>query len=252
MVFNEVELMKIFKVLMVVMFATVAHAQQSQEFDVKHSWDNAEVHIPGKWFPTNVNNVKIDRPMPVVIYLHGCTGISDHDRRWANQLKKQGYVVVMPNSLSIPGRVQNCDPSSKTTSMRKVPVNKLRPLEAQYAVEQAMSKSWVDKNNIFLMGHSEGGVGVTLVQTDKIKGVVVSGYPCSVGVWLDASIPILAIGWSRDDWFKDRHNYRQCDRYWGLRNNSKLKVLDGTDHNTAENKEFQNAVFDFLNNLKVN
>jgi dienelactone hydrolase len=246
--------MKALKIL--VIFMAVIHgqsqAQQSNDFDVKYSWERAEVHVPGKWLSTNVDNVNVEQPTPIVIYLHGCTGISDHDRRWALQLKKQGFIVVMPNSLSIPGRVQNCDPNSKTTTMRRVPVNRLRPQEALYAVEQVLNKQWADNSNIFLMGHSEGGVGVTLAETNKVKGVIVSGYPCSVGVLTDKSIPILAIGWSRDDWFKNRYNYRQCDSHWGLRDNSSVKILDGTDHNTVENKVFRDDVFNFLNNLKNN
>jgi hypothetical protein len=41
------------------------------------------VFVPGSFFTTTPNNVKVNKPLPVVIYLHGCTGINpDHQVAW--------------------------------------------------------------------------------------------------------------------------------------------------------------------------
>jgi dienelactone hydrolase len=239
-----------FKKLIIVSFLmSVQVNAQTQNYDVKHSWDNAEVHVPGKWFSKSVNNINHDIPLPTVIYLHGCAGISDPDRMWAGILKQNGFIVVMPDSFSIPGREKNCDLATKNTNLRKVPTAILRPKEAEYAIEQILKLPWVDKNNIFLMGHSEGGMGVSRTITDKVKGIVVSGFPCATGIWADAKIPVLAIGWSHDEWFKDRFNYKQCDSFWGERKNSSVFIINGTSHRTADVKEFNQVVISFLKRL---
>ena len=119
-------------------FATAAaNAMMVQGFDVSKAWDSAVVYVPSNFLPKRVIDVKADAPQPVVILLHGCGGIDVHDRRWAENLKSQGFIVVMPDSLAIPGRSKNCDSTTHTTNMGKIPVQDLPPPCCTKEMEQS-------------------------------------------------------------------------------------------------------------------
>ena len=44
--------------------------------DVEKSWEDAVVYVPGKTFTTSVSKIIVDKPLPVVLYLHGCARAS--------------------------------------------------------------------------------------------------------------------------------------------------------------------------------
>lgn len=174
-------------------------------------------------------DVKVDAAQPVVIFLHGCGGIDEHERRWSEYLKSQGFIVVLPDSQAIPGRSKNCDATTHTTNMGKIPVRELRPAEAKYAMARVREQTWADQDNIFLMGHSEGGMGAYLTPELGFKGVIVSGFICSIsgGLRAQSATPVLANNWELDPWFvRPEAPYLQCaDRgFWPRRSNARQLV----------------------------
>ena len=84
---------------------------------VEKSYDNAHVYVPGNFFKTSPSNIDVKRKYPVVIYLHGCTGITTQDYQWAKFVSDLGYIVVQPDSLARPNTKVICDP--KTTTSQK-------------------------------------------------------------------------------------------------------------------------------------
>jgi poly(3-hydroxybutyrate) depolymerase len=52
-------------------------------------------------------------PFPAVVVLHGCAGIDDHFRAWAEQLKKWGYVALIVDSFGPRGVDRVCGHSYK-------------------------------------------------------------------------------------------------------------------------------------------
>ena len=91
---------KIILTLMFIVGANFAHAN-----DAKLSWDNATVFAPQSNEPIKISDIKTTQPLPVVVYLHGCTGIVDwHDYDWGRTLSSAGYIVVMPDSMAREGR----------------------------------------------------------------------------------------------------------------------------------------------------
>jgi len=227
----------------------IACQSWAQQWHIEESWKSAVVHVPGKWFSSKLENVEVENPMPVVIYLHGCSGISQTDQSWARTLKGMGFVVVMPDSLAIPGRQSNCDTVNKKTNLGKVNATELRSREVEYALKQIRLKPWADQRRIFIMGHSEGAVGVTRVNDELIKGIVISGFPCVHGLWADKNIPVLAIGGSEDPWFGNRYNHRQCIDHWGDRSDATQIVLEGRGHGTAEESRAIEGVKSFFKRL---
>lgn len=225
--------------------------------DVEKSWDDAAVYIPGKTFTTSVNKVVVDRPMPVVIYLHGCSGIyKPHDGSWASLLNEQGFIVVMPDSMARPGRIPNCDPKAKGGSAFPNAF-KYRQEEITYAIEQAQKASWVDKKNIFLMGFSEGGIAAAQSTHSGFAGKIIMGWTCTNknfpdfdGIFSSKETPILAIASINDDWRAGKHTEGRCaDKAQG-RSNFKQIDIPGSQHQTFGSEEAQNAVKSFLNQYK--
>ena len=228
-------------------FSNIANAFIVQGYDVSKAWEGAQVYVPSNFLTKNVDDVKVDNPSPVVVLLHGCGGIDEHVKKWARNLKSEGFIVVLPDSFAIPNRVINCIPSSNTPNVGKVPVNDLRPAEAEFAMKKLQEKVWADKNNLFLMGHSEGGMGAFLTKQVGFKGIIISGFSCGIRhkVGSADTTPFIAINWEVDPYFsKDGVPQRQCsDRpFWKNRAVKVELILKGKGHATA---------FDNFANLEV-
>lgn len=228
-----------------------------QEYDVRKSWEQAVVYVPGSFFTKTIDTVEVTAPLPVIVFLHGCGGINETERKWADFLKSEKFIVVLLNSYAIPNREKNCVTATHTTNIGKVPVNDLRPAEAEYALSNLKTKQWVDKNNIFLMGHSEGGMGSFLTREIGFTGVIITGFPCSIrgrpfGSSRDK--PTLIINYERDPFFERPDNpYTQCsDRpYWKFRTNTTELILPGRGHGSADERTARETLKKFLNdNIK--
>jgi dienelactone hydrolase len=239
--------MKIFiVVLTLLMLPTKSFSQNdiSKKWDIPKTWENAQVYVPGNWFTRSVNTVEVSQPMPVVILMHGCGGIDQNIKQWASLLKDNGYIVVLPDSFAMPGRVQNCDPKTKTRNLGLIPVHKLRLLEMEYATSQVKQQTWVDKNNIFLMGHSEGSVAVASAPDLGINGVIISGYVCRRGVQTDIKTPIMSVNFEQDPYFYEKNI--TCSDQWGNRTNGKQVTLSGYGHATSQDSTAKEEVLNFL------
>lgn len=238
-------------------FAYLVYGENpAQEYDVRKSWEQSVVHVPGNFLTKTVDTVNVSAAMPVVVFLHGCAGIGVTERRWADFLKAENFIVVLLNSYAIDNREKNCIPATRTTNIGKVPVNSLRPAEAEYAMSKLKEKAWADKNNIFLMGHSEGGMGTFLTRDVGFSGIVITGFVCFLKRPFASSkdTPTLIINYERDPFFeKPDRDYLQCSDkfYWSFRTNTKEILLPGRGHGSADNRTAQEAVTTFLkNNIK--
>src|SRR5262245_53330343 len=135
---------------------------------VTPTWEQARVFLPGSAAPSTPATVPtIDRPLPTVLYLHGCTGFDySHDGTmggWAQTLNAAGYAAVMPTSYAREDRPRACEQTTHTYHKELAPeILRLRHEEIEYALEQLRTLPWVDQRNLFLMGHSEGGAVVAL------------------------------------------------------------------------------------------
>jgi len=119
-----------------------------------------------------------DRPLPTVLYLHGCKGFAySHDGTmggWAQTLTAAGYTVVMPTSFAREYRPQTCDPATYTYAAGlAMEVSDMRLEELEYALTQLRTVSWVDQRNLFLMGHSEGGATVARWGGEEFNGHII-------------------------------------------------------------------------------
>ncbi len=199
--------------------------------DVDVSWRKGVAYVPGKVFRTSPTDIETDKPYPVVIYMHGCSGISQTDNRWGAYLKEIGYIVVQPDSTRR-DRPISCDPRSFKAGLFPG-VLELRLEEVHFAREQVERAAWADKSKIFLMGHSEGGRTVALTTRTDFRGVIVSAHKCGFGLRTPAAVPLLAIDHETDPWYPGAAS-GACAQFFGGRENARMLTLRGNDHDTFE------------------
>jgi dienelactone hydrolase len=215
------------------MFSAMACAEaQEAKTDVALSWQKGIAHVPGKFFATSPAEISTEKPYPVVLYMHGCAGIGPTDKLWGPFLKDLGFIVVQPDSFRR-DRPASCDPRLLRGGLFP-DVYKLRLEELDFAREQIAKAAWADQGNIFLMGHSEGGITVSLAARADFRGAVISAWHCgTTGVRTPAGIPVLAIDHQSDSWFPGVAG-GGCARHFGERPHSKMITLPGHNHDTFE------------------
>lgn len=217
---------------------------------VEQSYENAHVYVPGNFFKTTPSNVEKTKRYPVVLYLHGCSGITPHDYQWAKYISEQGYVVVQPDSFARPNTKSICDPRTQTSAkgISAGIVLMQRQQEIKFALAQLKQSPWVDTSNIFLMGHSQGGVSTALNKLD-FKGLIISAWTCSHnvtgGIKSNKSIPVLAMSWDRDPWYYGKDTQGRCNDSANGHNVTQLE-FHGAYHSTVQEPEARAAVSKFL------
>jgi len=217
---------------------------------IEESWNKAVIFIPESNFSKKIKNIKLDQKYPVVIYLHGCAGIqSYHDQQWGRHLANLGFVVVLPDSFARPKRVSNCDSTTNTVSHRFPMAIPYREQEIAYAMLELKKLSWVDVDNIFFMGHSEGAEALARTRIKGMRGIVLSSGFCFTGIGFEQGVKSLTISYSIDPWFGQSKS--RCSN--GRVDGSLTTVeLSGTGHaNTYDDIKARDSVSMFLKqNLK--
>jgi dienelactone hydrolase len=142
---------------------------------------------------------------PAVVMMHDCSGLGPRSSgapgRWANELRAQGYVVILPDSFSTRGYPNGiCTDASKGRSKVR-PVVRARDARAARAFLQTLS--YVDGERIGLMGGSHGGFTtlVTLSRPGSGFAAAVALYPrCQFSQDLKPDVPLLILIGELDDW----------------------------------------------------
>ncbi len=216
--------------------------------DVSRSWEGAVVYVPDKAFPTSVDALPTEVAHPVVLFLHGCAGIKQGEKAWAYFLKNAGYLVVLPDSFARE-RPPSCDPATKRFGLFRGALA-FRRDEIRFALEQLERAAWADRRNIFLMGHSQGGVLAALADFPALRGVVISGWPCVGtdgtvdGIRVPPQTPLLVLNHQQDPWYGYAAG-RRCSEFFADRREARETILDGTGHDTFD-ATAREAVLDFL------
>lgn len=230
--------------------------QKNQRDGLEMAWNKAVAYVPGSFFPTRPDKVTVRNPTPVVVFMHGCTGISNHDSSWAKFISDLGFIVIMPDSMARPGRVSTCDARlAKPTNLFPLAYH-YRLEEVDFAWERLQTYPWARKDQIFLMGHSEGGVAAARTTSDKYQGLIISGWSCTNrfnpafnGIFSPKHVPVLAIADRDDYWHRGTHRQGQCVDHAGGREGFLQVDLTGGQHATYPYVEARNAVKDFLMRL---
>ena len=147
---------------------------------------------------THVLRPAVPPPYPVVIDMHGCSGIVPlRHRALTKYLNDLGYAVIKPESFKSRGDSNICDDTLRITPQQRL-------AEVESAIRYALhSDDFSD--NIFLMGMSHGGSTVMRVHHyqrpifSKVNGII-AFYPyCLESVPSLIKDTLILIG-ELDDW----------------------------------------------------
>lgn len=254
-------------VLSIALLASIAAgcaslASSSNPDELARTWQGAWVLIPGgqQWsglmsdlLTRAAVTLPAEKKFPAVLYMHGCDGLGGSDPlRWGSLLQAAGYAVIAPFSFGRQHRPRTCDPS--TFSARYAPeVYEMRVREIDYAVAQVRTLPWVDQDNVFLFGFSEGGVAVAAYTGSAFRGYIITGWTCRQGyhadmdgLWVPSDKPVLAVVFAEDPWFPNPWQRGHCGEKFVNRRASESVVIPGSDHSTASHPIARNAVLEFL------
>ncbi len=189
---------------------------------------------------------------PTVIYMHGCTGPGD--REFLKRLGDAGFAVIAPDSFARRYRPLQCDPRSKTGGYNLF-VYEFRLAELAYALDRIDGLAWVDKDNLFLIGSSEGGVAAALYRGDEFKARVITQWSCNGaaivrGIAAPPAEPILAIVHADDPWYapdRTRGQSGHCGDFMAGRPSSRSIVIAGSGrHDIFKDGRNVEAILAFL------
>ncbi len=62
-------------------------------------------------------------------------------------------------------------------------MHKVRQAEIFYNIKKLKDLKFIDKNNIFLMGNSEGGLAAAAYKGREFRGRIVTAYSCENGYY---------------------------------------------------------------------
>lgn len=193
------------------------------------------------------------RRLPVVLYLHGCTGIEKSDRRIMRALSRAGFLVIAPDSMARQYRPRQCKPRKKTGGFNLF-VYDFRQAEINFALQQLRRDEWADTGNLFLVGSSEGGLAAAQYRGAAFRARVITKWTCHGshlvrGLAAPPDEPVLAIVRKKDPWYdqKKTHQSGECGAFFGDRPGSKSWVLEtGKGHNVFKEDRVTDEIVSFL------
>lgn len=233
--------------------------------DLELTWDNAVVALPARGsrtvqlgtiegidFAARLAALAQGHKLPVVLYLHGCTGIGNYD--FFETLAGAGYVVIAPDSMARRFRPLQCEPDSRTGGFNLF-VYDFRQAEIGYALDRLGDLAAIDGRNLFLVGTSEGGVATALYHGDEFRARVIAQWTCTGvprvrGIAAPPETPILAIVRAGDPWYDRARAPDQagdCGAFMRDRPGSRSIVLKGGEgHNVFADPDTVRAILAFL------
>jgi dienelactone hydrolase len=145
------------------------------------------------WRPTGSG------PFPALVVLHGCDGVSSHQRSWAGRLVSWGYVAAIVDSFR-PRHVNS------TCVGGGNPLPKLRAQDAFNAATYLRSLPDVRPDRVGVIGFSHGGTTTlftTLAGAGQPFAAAVAYYPSCTNPELKTGSPatdLLILSARDDDW----------------------------------------------------
>ena len=156
----------------------------------------------------NLFKPKGEGPFPTVVLMHGCGGWQSAVRltlsSYASFLIKNGFAVLNLDSFG-PRRNSGGEVCASFQKLKEA--RAYRTADAFDAMRYLKTQAFVDENNIFLMGQSNGGsVAINVAKSKSLEAgfrAVVAYYPwCGAfgSRKVDLSSPLLVLGGAQDDW----------------------------------------------------
>lgn len=142
-------------------------------------------------------------PFPVVVILHGCSGLKPNGDMWASYLRDHGYASLVMDGFGPRGVYEIC------TDFNRVPTRR-RLLDLKAALQYLASRPEIAVDRAAIMGFSNGAV-VTLDAASRFgRDSIAEGpltYRAAIALYpecrfrsSDFGLPALILIGDRDDW----------------------------------------------------
>jgi dienelactone hydrolase len=254
-------------------------ADASSGAEAEKAWSEAYVILPGDADPQRLAQAaprlaQLDpgTRLPVVVFAHSCRGVDAEATETLRMIAAHGFAAIAPDHHARADARGPCraGPSRPIASPRQarrdggyaraVPVGWSPPPEPAYVgrrlqeVEVALARvrdlPWVDKRDIYLVGHSLGRGTAELWPTQGLAAVAVLGQDCrgpraSVLRDLPFAVAVLPLADRRGAFGADRAQALYCGEYAGLPAFGALTLGVGFSSDFTQ-PETQRALLDFL------
>ena len=155
-------ILRIVLMFLLLSFVSCANSIASrQESDLQLTWSKAIVVLPpertqgaiitrmdSRSMKARLEAGTISSKFPVIVYLHGCTGIGNVGLM--KKLASNGFVVIAPDSFARKWRPLQCDPETQTGGYNLF-VYDFRLAEISYTLNQLWQLPWVNQEQLFLL-----------------------------------------------------------------------------------------------------
>jgi len=150
------------------------------------------------------------RRVPVIVFLHGSSGISDAIRQWQRWLAETlGVASLAPDGMRLPDRITYTSPVGRDVYEK---VHAMRARELDAAMSALPTLAWADTARIVIAGTSEGAVGVARYRggagVPAERARIVYSWSCEANYHVDAprnampdTLPVLNVMSSTDPYF---------------------------------------------------
>lgn len=210
-------------------------------------------------FKKKYPNFNPKKKIPTVLYMHGSGDFVRGDiyRDWIS--KDLGFAFICPQSHILNNRPIYVSPAPKKQYKK---VHRLRQAEIKFSSKKIKKINWIDKDNLFLMGNSEGALATGIYQGDEFKARVILAWSCEDGYYSknthigsSKNEPILSIIGTEDEYFgvnskfinKNKHKIQgHCIEALLEHKNSKVIVLPKAKHNLTDNLYTKYEIINFL------
>jgi len=202
-------------------------------------------------------DIKYKKKFPIVLYMHGSSGLFTGDKYRRYIVEKAGAIFFAPNSFKIQNRPTYSSPVKEKNYIK---VHKIRLAEIQYTHNALKKLPFVDTKNIFLMGNSEGGLAAAIYKSKAFKGRIITAFSCESSYFYTnfklgskKDEPLLNIIGTHDQFFSKKSD---LNRKYKVQGNgidalkkyhyAKIVILTKTKHDITTNPYVEDEIVGFL------
>ena len=197
----------------------------SDRDELERTWASALVILPAKigkkrgtlledeeLLNSLISNKIKEAKLPLILFLHACEGLGHH-RDDLEKYSKLGFAVIALDSFAREHRPLGCyEDQARYIKYYDIAVA-FRKAELDYAVKRINRLSWVDNNNLFLIGSGIGGMVVAHYQGAEFAGHVIEGWGCHHphkvfdGIWTPRQVRIFSVISKYDEWYVENPGF---------------------------------------------
>ena len=177
--------------------------------ELARTWEGARVWLPQE--PVRAVGVaalgEADIPGAVILYAHGCDGLTRITDETGRFLARAGHAVIAPDSFARQEKPVSCIPARRQGSLHRE-VLAWRHAELSHALEAIGAVAALQDRPVVLMGHSEGAIAVATLDAPPVAARIIEGWTCHAG-WPEyrglaapRDAAILALVGANDPWFR--------------------------------------------------